>query len=135
MPPAHVPQGQPTEPLSPAQVPSPAQAARAWTVAAGVPDPELRDVTIADLGVLRDVTEYDQGAVHVRVTPTWPGADTMDAVRDELVTALSEAGYRRVDVEFVLAPAWRPGWMTPACRAKLAAQGTARRTPYARFGG
>ena len=33
---------------------------RAWDVAARVLDPELPVVTIADLGILRDVTEDDQ---------------------------------------------------------------------------
>jgi hypothetical protein len=33
----------------------------AWAIAAQVPDPELRGVTIAELGALRDVTEDDQG--------------------------------------------------------------------------
>lgn len=97
----------------------------AWKIAADVPDPELPVVTIADLGILRDVTEDDQGRVHVQITPTYSGCPAMETISDDLVTALTAAGYQRVDVEFVLAPAWTTDWMSDAARAKLAAYGVA----------
>ncbi|WP_426244091.1 1,2-phenylacetyl-CoA epoxidase subunit PaaD [Nocardioides sp. LHG3406-4] len=98
---------------------------RAWAVAAGVPDPEIPVVTIEDLGILRDVTEDDMGRVHVQITPTYSGCPAMEAIRDDLVEQLSDAGYRQVEVEFVLAPAWTTDWMTDEGRAKLEAYGVA----------
>ena len=98
---------------------------RAWRVAARVVDPELPVVTIEDLGILRDVTEDDQGRVHVQITPTYSGCPAMETIRTDLVTALAEAGYRQVAVEFVLAPAWTTDWMSDEGRAKLAAYGVA----------
>lgn len=98
---------------------------RAWSIAAAVPDPELPVVTIADLGILRDVTEHDQGSVHVRITPTYSGCPAMETIREDIVTALSEAGYRHVCVEFVLAPAWTTDWMSDEGRRKLSAYGIA----------
>jgi ring-1,2-phenylacetyl-CoA epoxidase subunit PaaD len=97
----------------------------AWKIAADVLDPELPVVTIADLGILRDVTEDDQGRVHVQITPTYSGCPAMETISTDLVDALTGAGYQRVDVEFVLAPAWTTDWMTDECRAKLTAYGVA----------
>jgi ring-1,2-phenylacetyl-CoA epoxidase subunit PaaD len=97
----------------------------AWKIAADLPDPELPVVTIADLGILRDVSEDDQGRVHVQITPTYSGCPAMEAIRVDLVEALTGAGYQHVDVEFVLSPAWTTDWMTDQARAKLAAYGIA----------
>jgi ring-1,2-phenylacetyl-CoA epoxidase subunit PaaD len=99
--------------------------ASAWSVAADVLDPELPVVTIADLGILRDVTADDQGRVHVQITPTYSGCPAMETIRTDLVEALLAAGYQHVDVEFVLAPAWTTDDMSDAARAKLAAYGIA----------
>ena len=97
----------------------------AWKIAADLPDPELPVVTIADLGILRDVTEDDQGRVHVQITPTYSGCPAMETISDDLVDALTAAGYQHVDVEFVLAPAWTTDWMTEEAKAKLTAYGVA----------
>ena len=102
---------------------------RAWDIAAQVLDPELPVVTIEDLGILRDVTEDDQGRVHVQITPTYSGCPAMETIRTDLVDVLSQAGYRQVCVEFVLAPAWTTDWMTDAGREKLAAYGVAPPQP------
>jgi ring-1,2-phenylacetyl-CoA epoxidase subunit PaaD len=97
----------------------------AWKIAADVLDPELPVVTIADLGILRDVAEDDQGRVHVQITPTYSGCPAMETISTDLVDALTGAGYQHVDVEFVLSPAWTTDWMTDECRAKLTAYGIA----------
>jgi ring-1,2-phenylacetyl-CoA epoxidase subunit PaaD len=98
---------------------------RARGIAATVLDPELPMVTIEDLGILRDVTEDDQGRVHVTITPTYSGCPAMEAIRDDLVDSLTLAGYQRVDVEFVLSPAWSTDDLTDAGRQKLARAGIA----------
>jgi ring-1,2-phenylacetyl-CoA epoxidase subunit PaaD len=100
-------------------------ATAAWKIAADLPDPELPAVTIADLGILRDVTEDDQGRVHVQITPTYSGCPAMESIRTDLVETLTAAGYQHVDVEFVLSPAWTTDWMTEEARAKLADYGIA----------
>lgn len=104
----------------------------AWDVAATVPDPEIPVVTIADLGILRDVTEDDRGRVHVQITPTYSGCPAMETIRDDLVEALTLAGYAQVCVELVLSPAWTTDWMTDDARAKLEEYGVA--PPAARAG-
>jgi ring-1,2-phenylacetyl-CoA epoxidase subunit PaaD len=100
-------------------------------IAASVVDPELPMVTIEDLGILRDVTADDQGRVHVTITPTYSGCPAMETIRADLVESLTCAGYRRVDVEFVLSPAWTTDDLTDAGRATLAEHGIAPPGPVA----
>ncbi|HEY9565021.1 MAG TPA: 1,2-phenylacetyl-CoA epoxidase subunit PaaD [Nocardioides sp.] len=98
---------------------------RAWRVVRDVPDPELPALTIQDLGILRDVVEYDQGSVHVTITPTYSGCPAMETIREDIERVLTEAGFLHVAVEFVLAPAWTSDWVTPEGHAKLTAYGVA----------
>ena len=46
---------------------------RVWDVASRVVDPEIPVLTIADLGVLREVSVTDAG-VEVAITPTYSAA-------------------------------------------------------------
>ncbi|MQA60672.1 MAG: phenylacetate-CoA oxygenase subunit PaaJ [Actinophytocola sp.] len=96
----------------------------ARAVAETVTDPELPMLTLADLGVLREVTE-SEGAVVVTITPTYTGCPAMDTMRDDLVRELHAAGYHDVDVRTVLHPAWSTDWITDAGRRKLAEAGIA----------
>ncbi|MHA3702199.1 1,2-phenylacetyl-CoA epoxidase subunit PaaD [Jatrophihabitans sp. YIM 134969] len=102
-----------------------ATATRAWEVAAAVPDPELPMVTLADLGILRDVEESADGHVVVTITPTYSGCPAMREIAHDLRHRLVEAGYGDVDVRHRLAPAWTTDWITAGGRAKLAAAGIA----------
>ena len=97
---------------------------RAWRIAAAVPDPEVPVLTIEDLGVLRDVA-VDGDRVRVTITPTYSGCPAVDAIRDDLVLALTEAGFADVDVRLTLTPAWTTDWMSDAGRDKLRAYGIA----------
>lgn len=96
----------------------------ARAVAETVTDPELPMLTLADLGVLRDVVERD-GAVIVSITPTYTGCPAMDTMRDDLEHALLRAGYAEVEVRTVLRPAWSTDWITERGRHKLAEAGIA----------
>jgi ring-1,2-phenylacetyl-CoA epoxidase subunit PaaD len=99
-------------------------ARRAFDAAATVCDPEIPVLTIADLGVLRDVTVAG-GRVEVAITPTYSGCPAMDVIGIEVQTALAEAGIPDARVRLVLSPAWTTDWMTEAGKAKLAAYGIA----------
>ncbi|WP_343216374.1 1,2-phenylacetyl-CoA epoxidase subunit PaaD [Inquilinus limosus] len=97
---------------------------RAWEAAAAVVDPELPVLTIADLGVLRDVTVRD-GRVEVAITPTYSGCPAMSVIALEIGLALERAGIGGARVRTVLSPAWTTAWLTPDGRRKLAAYGVA----------
>jgi ring-1,2-phenylacetyl-CoA epoxidase subunit PaaD len=94
-------------------------------VAARVTDPELPMVTLADLGVLRDVRIAVDGTVVVEITPTYTGCPAMGVMRADLVHALHRAGFDDVDVRTVLSPVWTTDWITEAGRRKLAEAGIA----------
>ena len=96
-----------------------------WEVAARVTDPELPTVTLADLGVLREVRAEADGTVVVEITPTYTGCPAMGVMRADLVHALHAAGFHSVDVRTVLSPAWSTDWITDDGRRKLAAGGIA----------
>ena len=96
----------------------------ARAVAEAVTDPELPMLTLADLGVLREVTE-DGDTVTVAITPTYSGCPAMDAMRDDLVHALGRAGFGAVEVRTVLNPAWSSDWISAEGRRKLSAAGIA----------
>ncbi|CAL9663377.1 MULTISPECIES: 1,2-phenylacetyl-CoA epoxidase subunit PaaD [Streptomyces] len=106
--------------------PTPLDAARrARHVAEQVPDPELPMLTLADLGVLRDVEVGEDGTVVAGLTPTYSGCPAMAEMRADVAARLREAGYARVEIRTVLDPPWTSDWITEAGRRKLAEHGIA----------
>ncbi|MCS3843270.1 1,2-phenylacetyl-CoA epoxidase subunit PaaD [Microbacterium sp. AK031] len=108
---------------------TPTRREHAWAVAATVTDPEIPVLTIEDLGVLRNVT-LDQRKVIVTLTPTYSGCPALDAMRDDVILALTAAGFDDVEVRTTLSPAWTTDWMTDAGKQKLRDYGIA--PPHAR---
>jgi ring-1,2-phenylacetyl-CoA epoxidase subunit PaaD len=96
---------------------------RAWAAVAEVTDPEVPVLTIADLGVLREVIEGPDG-VEVLITPTYSGCAAMGMIAIEVELALARAGIPG-RVRTVLSPAWTTDWMTEAGRDKLREYGIA----------
>ncbi|HEY8371901.1 MAG TPA: 1,2-phenylacetyl-CoA epoxidase subunit PaaD [Pseudonocardiaceae bacterium] len=99
--------------------------ARAREIAEQVLDPELPVLTLADLGVLRDVTVAEDGRVVVTITPTYSGCPALEAMRDELRSRLTAAGFPDVEVRTVLYPPWTTDWISEEGRRKLAEHGVA----------
>ena len=99
--------------------------------AGSVPDPEFPALTIADLGILRDVREAD-GAVTVTITPTYSGCPAMAQIAADLRRRLERAGFREVAIRTELSPPWTTDWITPDGRRKLSEAGIA--PPRARGG-
>ncbi len=76
-------------------------------------------LTLADLGVLRDVA-LEGATVVLTVTPTYSGCPALATMRDDLVHRLRERGFADVDVRVRLAPAWSSDWITERGRARAA---------------
>jgi ring-1,2-phenylacetyl-CoA epoxidase subunit PaaD len=89
-----------------------------------VADPEIPVLTIADLGVLRDV-EVVGGQVTVTITPTYSGCPAMAEIAADVRAALAALGVTDVEVRTVLSPAWTTDWMTEAGRERLREYGIA----------
>ena len=97
----------------------------ARAAAAAVLDPELPVLSIADLGILRDVAMADDGSVVVTITPTYSGCPAMDVIRRDVEDAVRAAGFDRVEVRTVLSPAWTTDWLTESGRRALQDYGIA----------
>ena len=61
------------------------------------------------------------------ITPTYSGCPAMDSIREDLATALREAGFADVRVRTVLAPAWTTDWISE--RGRRRSRSTASRRP------
>jgi ring-1,2-phenylacetyl-CoA epoxidase subunit PaaD len=94
-------------------------------VAAGVTDPEMPILTIADLGVLRDVSSDEHGRVVVTITPTYSGCPAIATIRTDLQQALAVAGFDDAQIRTALSPAWSTDWISDDGRRKLADHGIA----------
>jgi ring-1,2-phenylacetyl-CoA epoxidase subunit PaaD len=101
-----------------------AEQSAAFAVAAGTPDPELPMLTVADLGILREV-QVDGARVIATITPTYSGCPAMREISADVQHRLQRAGYADVQVRTRLAPPWTSDWITPDGRRKLAAAGIA----------
>jgi ring-1,2-phenylacetyl-CoA epoxidase subunit PaaD len=99
-----------------------------------VTDPELPMLTLADLGVVRSVVEHAD-SVTVTITPTYSGCPALAEMRADLHRALTEAGYRRIEVRTTLSPPWSTDWITDAGRRKLTEAGIAPPAPTPRESG
>jgi ring-1,2-phenylacetyl-CoA epoxidase subunit PaaD len=97
---------------------------RARAAAAAVPDPEIPVVTLADLGILRDVREED-GRMVVELTPTYTGCPATQVIADDVRRALAGAGVEDATVRTVLSPPWSTDWITAEGRRKLREYGIA----------
>lgn len=98
--------------------------------AAAVVDPEIRVLTIEELGILRDVSvDPPTGRVTVTITPTYSGCPALDVIRGEIARAVRDAGHPDVVVATSLAPAWSTDMISASGRAKLAAAGIAPPPP------
>jgi len=96
---------------------------RALAALSEVTDPEIPVLTIADLGILREVTVCDD-TVDVTITPTYSGCPAMNMIALDIETSLARAGIK-ARLHTSLSPAWTTDWLTDAARQKLAAFGIA----------
>ncbi|WP_337877070.1 1,2-phenylacetyl-CoA epoxidase subunit PaaD [Elioraea sp.] len=99
--------------------------AAARAAAARVVDPEIPALSIADLGVLREVRLGADGVIEIDITPTYSGCPAMRMIALEVEAAVEAAGLGRPRVNLVLAPAWTTDWITPEGRAALRRSGIA----------
>lgn len=97
---------------------------RARRIAGAVVDPEIPVLSIADLGVLRDVTVVD-GRIEVAITPTYSGCPAMNAIARAIEVALAGDGLAPTRVNIVLSPAWTTDWISEDGRSKLKEYGIA----------
>ena len=81
-------------------------------IAEAVADPELPMLTLADLGILRDVS-IDNGHIVVTITPTYSGCPALREIARDLEYRLTRAGFAGAAVRTQIA---RPGPATGSPR-------------------
>ena len=103
--------------------------ARIWQLLETVVDPEVPVLSVVDLGLIRGVESPDEITVCCIVTPTYTGCPATDVINMGIRMALMEAGYKNIEIQTILSPAWTTEWMTEAGRQKLKAYGIAPPNP------
>ncbi len=96
---------------------------RAWTVLAGVADPEIPVLSIVDLGIVRKV-EHDGDSIRVGIAPTYTGCPATEVIAAKASQQLRHHGIEAT-IESVLSPPWTTDWITEAGRRKLRDYGIA----------
>jgi len=91
---------------------------------AEVQDPEIPVLSIADLGILRQV-EIIGDLIRIQITPTYSGCPAMDTIQEDIRKVLAEEGYPQVEIIQTLSPAWTTDWMSESGKRKLQEYGIA----------
>jgi ring-1,2-phenylacetyl-CoA epoxidase subunit PaaD len=99
---------------------------------AGVADPEIPAVSVLDLGIVENV-EVSGDNVTVTCLPTFVGCPALDAIREDIETAVRGIG-AEPEVKFVYNPPWTTDRITAQGRVKLEEYGLAPPTGKAPAG-
>jgi ring-1,2-phenylacetyl-CoA epoxidase subunit PaaD len=97
--------------------------AAARAAAARVTDPEVPVLTIADLGILHEVSVAGDDSVTVTILPTYSGCPAMGMIALGIETELARDGFNKVQVRLTNTPAWSTDMMSAEARDKLRAYG------------
>lgn len=102
---------------------------RAWQICEQVMDPEVPVISVTELGIIRSIDIPEKDHVHLVITPTYSGCPAMDMIGMSLRLAFLSNGFKVVDIETVLSPAWTTEWLTETGKQKLKAFGIAPPNP------
>jgi ring-1,2-phenylacetyl-CoA epoxidase subunit PaaD len=112
-----------------------------WKILEEVKDPEVPALSIIDLGIVRNVqctfplsSSAGEGpGVRLIITPTYSGCPAMDVIQMDIRLKLLEKGYRNIQIQHSLSPAWTTDWMSEAGKKKLKEFGIAPPNPKQQF--
>ena len=104
------------------------QEKKIWQILETVTDPEIPVLSIADLGIVRDV-KINGDEFEIIITPPYTGGPAMDMIAMNIRLALIENGYNKIKITSVLSPAWTTDWMSEAGKSKLKEYGIAPPNP------
>lgn len=100
------------------------QRAAVWAALSAISDPEIPVISLAELGILREVHVAEDGVTEVVITPTYSGCPAMGQIEDDVRATLEAMGIT-ARVITRLAPAWTTDWMSDEAKEKLRAYGIA----------
>ena len=95
-----------------------------WRMLETIPDPEIPEISIVDLGIIRDV-QYDDDAIIITITPTYSGCPAMSFIKEEIIYNMESQGVINYQINTSLAPPWTTDWMSDSVKKKLMETGIA----------
>lgn len=107
--------------------------AEVWKMLEAVNDPEVPVLSVLDLGIVRKVQVSSEDLIEITITPTYSGCPAMDVISMDIRLKLIEHGFRNVQIQQQLSPAWTTDWMTESGKQKLKAYGIAPPNPKQQF--
>ena len=110
--------------VAPSAVAAAPETAAAWRALESVPDPEIPEISVVDLGVVRAV-EKKEGEWRVTITPTYSGCPAYEVMERDMAEAMRRAGLVPVTFTRALHPPWTTDWMSEKARAALRGAGIA----------
>ncbi len=96
-----------------------------WRALEEVYDPEIPNLSVVDLGIVRRVAADADGTPVVTITPTYTGCPATQVIALAVRAALDRAGFRHARLETALAPPWTTDWITERGRERLREAGIA----------
>jgi ring-1,2-phenylacetyl-CoA epoxidase subunit PaaD len=90
-----------------------------------ISDPEIPVISILDLGIVRDVKTAEDKTANITITPTYSGCPAMDIISMQIRMALMSRGFKKVNIELQLSPAWTTDWITEGGKQKMLEYGIA----------
>ena len=88
-----------------------------------VMDPELPFLSIAEMGMLRDVY-FSEGHTVIELTPTCSGCPATDIISEDSLKAARVVD-PRAEIKISMSPAWTTDWISEETRNKMEANGIA----------
>ncbi len=89
-----------------------------WRLLDSVADPEIPELSLWDLGVLRDIRR-DKEVVQVVLSPTYAGCPALDVMQEDVQECLRQQGYGSVQISVELSPAWSTDHLGAQGRERL----------------
>ncbi len=96
-----------------------------WEWLNEIPDPEIPVISVVELGVVRGFRILNKDEINVSITPTYSGCPAMNVFEVDIVKKLKEKGFKKVNLETVLSPAWTTDWISDLALTKLEKYGIA----------
>lgn len=87
-------------------------------------DPEIPELSVMDLGVVRD-WHIAGDDCHIILTPTYSGCPAYETIEQDIRAVLVKAGFSRVTIEKRYSPPWTTDWLSPRGRERLKTAGIA----------
>ena len=94
------------------------EVAQIWSWLEEVADPEIPIISVADLGIVRDIKWLDDELV-VTLTPTYSGCPATEVIARDVSEALSARGIENVRLETKISPPWTTDWISERGRERL----------------